>query len=100
MSYVRCLAILSEAEGDVEGAIGRLLAAEALAEGIGLPGELWQIRARIGELHGRRGETEEARAAFFGAAQILRTLAGKIGDEGLREAFLSAPRVSRVLGRH
>ena len=100
MSYVRCLAILSEAEGDVEGAIGLLQEAEALAEGIGLPGELWQIRARIGELHGRRGETEEARAAYFGAAQILRTLAGKIGDEGLREAFLSAPRVSRVLGRH
>ena len=100
MSHLRCLAILSEAEGDVEAAIGRLLEAEALAEGIGLPGELWQIRARIGELHERRGETEEARTAFSAAAQTLRTLAGKIGDEGLREGFLSAPRVSRVLGRH
>ena len=100
MSYLRSLAILSEAEGDVAGAIGRLLEAEALAEGIGLPGELWQIWARIGELHERRGETKEARAAFSAAAQTLRILAGKIGDEGLREGFLSAPRVRRVLGRH
>jgi hypothetical protein len=29
----------------------------------------------------------------------LRMLAGKIEDEDLRESFISAPRVRRVLGR-
>ncbi|CAA9467725.1 MAG: hypothetical protein AVDCRST_MAG28-4272 [uncultured Rubrobacteraceae bacterium] len=37
-------------------------------------GELWKIRARVGELHERRGETEEARRAFSRAAQILKRL--------------------------
>jgi tetratricopeptide (TPR) repeat protein len=100
MSYLRSLAVLSEGEGDAEGAIGRLHEAEALAEEIGLPGELWQIRSRIGDLYERRGETEEARRALSRTAQTLRTLAEKIEDEQLREHFLSAPRVRRVLGHH
>ena len=68
-----------------------------LAERLGPPGELWQIRARIGELHEWRGEVGEARETFSLAAQTLRDLAERIGDEGLREDFLAAPRVRRVL---
>jgi hypothetical protein len=67
-----------------------LRGAEALAEKIGLPGELWQIQCKIGELHERRRETEEARAGFSRAAQTLRMLARNIGDEMLRDGFLSA----------
>jgi prefoldin subunit 5 len=73
--------------------------ARALAQKIGLPKELWQIQSRIGELHERRGEIEEACAAFSRAAQTLRELAQKIGDEELREGFLAAPQVRRVLVR-
>jgi hypothetical protein len=64
-----------------------------------LPGELWQIQCKIGELHEQRGQAEEARAGFSRAAQTLRMLARNIGDEKLREGFLSAARVRRVL-RH
>jgi tetratricopeptide (TPR) repeat protein len=99
MSHLRALAVLDEWEGDTQRAVGRLREAEALAEEIGLPGELWQIRSRIGELHKQRGEAEQAQEAFFIAAQTLRMLAQKIEDEGLRERFLSAPQVRRVLGR-
>ena len=97
MAYLRCLALLSEFEGDTQRALDRLRGAEMLAEKIGLPGELWQIQCKIGELHERCRETEEARAGFFRAAQTLIMLAGKIGDEKLREGFLSAVRVRRVL---
>jgi tetratricopeptide (TPR) repeat protein len=99
LAYLRCLALLGEFEGDAQRALDRLRGAEALAEKIGLPGELWQIQCKIGELHERCGQTEEARAGFSRAAQTLRTLAGKIGDEKLREGFLSAARVRRVLAR-
>jgi haloacetate dehalogenase len=34
--------------------------AQALAETIGLPKELWQIRSRIGDLHEQRGEDGQA----------------------------------------
>jgi tetratricopeptide (TPR) repeat protein len=99
IAYLRSCAVLNEWEGDTKRAIGQLQEAEALAEKIGQPGELWQIRAALGELCERRGETGEARAAFVRAAQTLRMLAEKIGDEKLREGFLSAPQVSRVLAR-
>ena len=99
ITYLRCLAILSEFGGDTQRALDRLRGAEALAEKIGLPGELWQIQCKIGELQERCRETEEGRGAFSLAAQTLRMLAQKIGDEKLREGFLSAPQVRRVLGR-
>jgi tetratricopeptide (TPR) repeat protein len=100
MAYLRSLAVLDEWEGDNKRALGRLRKAEALAEEIGLPGELWQIRSRIGELHERRGEAGEAQRAFSRAAQTLRDLAARINDAGLREGFLAAPRVRRVLEHH
>ena len=98
--YLRSLAVLSEFEGNTQRAIDHLREALTLAERIGLPGELWQIRSKIGELHERRGEAERAREAFSGAAQTLRMLAQKIEDEELRERFLSAPRVRRALGHN
>jgi DNA-binding SARP family transcriptional activator/tetratricopeptide (TPR) repeat protein len=100
MSHLRALAVLDAWEGDTEKASGRLRKAEALAQEIGLPGELWQIRSRIGELHERRGEVGEAHQAFSLAAQILKDLTARIKDAGLRESFLAAPRVRRVLEHH
>jgi tetratricopeptide (TPR) repeat protein len=100
VAYMRSYAVLSQWEGHTERAIGQLQEAEALAEKIGQPGELWQIRAALGELYERHGEAWEAREAFSRAAQTLRMLAENIGDEKLREGFLSAPQVRRVLGRH
>ncbi len=68
-----------------------------MAEEIGLPGELWQIWAARGELHEQRGESEEAHGAFSRAAGIVERLAGEIEDEALKEGFLSAPQLRRVL---
>ena len=98
IAYLRSLAVLREFEDDIGSAIEHLHEARTLAERIGLHKDLWQIQSKIGELHEQRGQTEEAQEAFFLAAQTLRLLAGKIGDEELREGFLSAPRVRRVLG--
>jgi DNA-binding SARP family transcriptional activator len=100
IAYLRCLAVLSELEGNTQRALDRLRGAEALAEKIGLPGELWQIQCKIGELNEQRGQSEEAREAFSLAAQTLSMLAGKIRDEELREGFLSAARVRSVLRRN
>ncbi|HET6659187.1 MAG TPA: AAA family ATPase [Rubrobacter sp.] len=98
IAYLRSLAVLSEFEGDTGRTIEHLHEAYSLAQKIGLPGEVWQIQARLAELHERRGEEGEAQGAFSESARTLSELARKIGDEGLRERFLSAPRVRRVLG--
>jgi len=94
------MAVLREFEGDTQRAIGQLHEARTLAKKIGLPKELWQSQSKIGELYERCREDGQARKAFFRTAQTLRMLAGKIRDEELREGFLSAPRVRRVLERN
>jgi hypothetical protein len=73
---------------------------DTVAQKIGLPGELWQIQSRIGDLHERREEAGQAREAFSRAAQIIEDLTARIKDAGLRESFLAAPRVRRVLEHH
>jgi tetratricopeptide (TPR) repeat protein len=90
IAYLRSIAVLSEWEGDMTSAIDQLQEAHALAEKIGLPKERWQLQARIGEIHERRGEVGDAREAFSRAAQILRMLAHKIEDEKLKVGFLAA----------
>jgi DNA-binding SARP family transcriptional activator len=98
IAYLRSIAVLSEWEGDMTSAIDQLQEAHALTEKIGLPKERWQLQARIGEIHERRGEVGDAREAFSQAAQILRMLAHKIEDEKLKEGFLAASQVRCVLG--
>jgi hypothetical protein len=91
------LAVLAEWDGRTREALACLQVASTLAQEIGLPGELWQIWAAIGELYEQRGEPEEARAASSWAASIVERLAGEIEDEVLKENFLSAPQLQRVL---
>ena len=100
IAHLRSMAVLSEFEGDTQRAIDQLHEARTLAQKVGLPKELWQSQDKIGELYEQCGQTEEAREAFSLAARSLRMLAGKIGDGELREGFLSAPRVRRVLGQN
>jgi len=95
--YLRAKALLARRDGETGRAVEHLLEAEALAEELGLRGEAWQAAAEAGELLEGCGELGEASAAKRRAAAVLRELAGRIGDEGLRAGFLSAPRVRRVL---
>jgi tetratricopeptide (TPR) repeat protein len=95
--HLRMLAVLDGWDGRTREALAHLREAATLAQEIGLPGELWQIWEAIGELYEQRGEPEEASAAFSLAASILERLAGEIEDEALKQGFLSAPQLRRVL---
>ena len=97
--YLRMLATLAQWDGEIGGALAHLREAEALAREIGLPSELWQIRAALGELHKEGEEEERARDAFLRAAETLQSLAGRIVDPALRVSFLGTPRVRQVLER-
>ena len=93
------LATLARWDGEIEGALARLREAEALAQEIGLPGEMWQIRAALGELHEECGDEERARDAFSRAAETLRALANQVDDATLRASFLGTSQSRRVLER-
>jgi tetratricopeptide (TPR) repeat protein len=74
--YLCAIAVLAQSHGEGEKAKAYLQEAASLAEAIGLPGELRRLYAML-------GETDHA-------AEIARSLAGKIKDEKLRAAFLAA----------
>jgi len=97
--HLRMLTGLARWDGDLGGALARLREAETLAQEMGLPGELWQITAALGELYEERGDEERARDAFTQAAQILRSLAERIDNPSLQASFLGAPRVRHMLQR-
>ena len=97
ISYLRAQAVLNHHTGDTTAAVEHLREAEELSGEIGLPGELWQIRTKLGELHEESGDPEGALRFFSLAAQTIQTLAGKIDDEELRSGFLGAAPIRRVL---
>jgi predicted ATPase/DNA-binding SARP family transcriptional activator len=99
LSYLRSLAILAEWDCSQEQAIAHLEEANALAEEIGLPGERWQILAKLEELYQSKGNAKRAREAFGQAAAITQALAAKIDDQGLRAGFLAAGPVQRLLAK-
>ncbi|HEY6409889.1 MAG TPA: tetratricopeptide repeat protein [Ktedonobacteraceae bacterium] len=97
ISYLRALAVLAQYRDEFEQAIGHLQKAVNLAEEIGLPGELWLIRAALGDLYLIQGDKEQAHAAFKQAATIARKLADTIGSDEQRANFLASPLVQRLL---
>jgi len=97
LAYLRALAVLRRWEGDGAAAIEHLQEARGLAEEIGLPGELWQIGASLGELYGELGNGAEARRSRSRAAEVVRRLAAGIRDRELRLGFLSVAPVQAVL---
>jgi DNA-binding SARP family transcriptional activator len=97
IAYLQSLAAVTSAQGAINQAIAHLEAAAHLAREIGLPGELWLIKATLAGLYQENGETLQARSALARAAEIVRSLANAIQDRHLRKTFLSAARVQRVL---
>jgi tetratricopeptide (TPR) repeat protein len=96
LPHVRSLAVLAEWEGDKEQAIAYLEEANVLSEEIGLPGERWQILARLGELYQTTKDNEQSNQALVLAAEIVQALVAEIEEEGLRAAFLAAARIDLI----
>ena len=97
VAYLRSAAVFARWNGDSDGALSHLREALELAERLELPGEIWQVGGALGEAHEERGETGPSERAFGRAAVVVRRLSSKIPEGDLRERFLAAPRVRRVL---
>jgi Flp pilus assembly protein TadD len=66
--------MLAEWDGDIKQAITHLEEALSLAEQIGLPGEQWQILAKLGELYMVVGDEEQAQRTIGRATEITSAL--------------------------
>jgi tetratricopeptide (TPR) repeat protein len=87
VAQLRSQAVLAEWEGDTPQAINYLEEAHNLANEIGLPDEEWQILAKLAELY---PDATQPQAAKSQAVEIVNRLAEKIGNEKLREGFVTA----------
>ena len=97
VAYLRSAAVFARWDGGTDRTLALLYEALELAERLGLPGEAWQVGAALGETHEERGETGPSGRAFGRASVVIRRSAANIKDQGLREGFLAAPQVRRVL---
>ena len=99
ISLLRSQALIARWNKETEKAIALLEEACLLADEIGLPGELWQIQAMLGELYLARGDERQAKQAYAQATLILQKMTDEISDQQVRRNFLSAPRVQSVFER-
>jgi len=95
--YLRSMALLAEWQGHGAQAIIHLREAGELATEIGLPGEQWQIQARLAGVYVAAGESTQAQIAWAKASTIIQGLADGIKDEALRARFLAGPQVQPLL---
>jgi tetratricopeptide (TPR) repeat protein len=90
--------------GDALMALGRfdeanqtLARAGTLARQQGSEQNLWIILASLARLHSTLGNVEEAKSNRAEARQIVEEIAEQLREIGLRELFLSQPRVEELL---
>jgi tetratricopeptide (TPR) repeat protein len=95
--YLRSLAVLAQYRNEIEQAIEHLQEAAALAEEIGLPGELWLIWAALGDLYRKQNEDAQAFHAYKEAARLVSTLVSTIREDERRKTYLSSPLIEQVL---
>ncbi len=96
ISLLRSQALIARWKKETAKAIALLEEACLLADEIGLPGELWQIQAMLGELYLTRADERRAKQAYTQAVHILQKLTDEISDQQVRRNFLSAPQVQSV----
>jgi hypothetical protein len=77
---------MAEHEGQPAQAVHHLEKALKVAEQMALPGEQWQILARLSQLY----SAEAAARAKSKAVEIINALARQLTDEMLREKFVTA----------
>ena len=87
VAHLRSQAVLAEWDGDILQAINYLEEAHNLTNEIGLPGEQWQVLAKLAELYPDKTQQQAAKSQ---AVEIVNRLAENIGNEKLREGFVTA----------
>jgi DNA-binding SARP family transcriptional activator/tetratricopeptide (TPR) repeat protein len=90
LTHLRMRATQSRWEGNPTAEIGELETAHALAVELDLPGERWQIAAQLGAAYRSLGDHARSAEALEEARIIMQSLAARINDQPLRQAYLHA----------
>jgi class 3 adenylate cyclase/tetratricopeptide (TPR) repeat protein len=80
---------LAEAERDIASAT-------ELARTVSNPPQLWKSLVALGDVRRAQKRDNEANAAYAEAIRVIEDVATNLGDEKLRETFLSSPHVQAI----
>ncbi len=87
------------ANGDRQRAMECISNGISTVQGVDVPLAAWQVHATAADILERLGEQESAASHRDAGRNTISRLAQSLGEhERLRETFLSAPRVARLLG--
>ncbi|MHB8626437.1 MAG: ATP-binding protein [Aggregatilineales bacterium] len=88
LAYLRSAAALARWQGENERTIAYLREATARAKTWGMPGELWQIEAALGDIYLACGDAGQAHLSFVLATETIHTLAAGVQSAELRATFI------------
>jgi len=98
-SFLRVLGEIQMKRDEHESAITTLNEAVTILKEVGNPRQLWQAHASIGSALDGLKRFAEAREHWGAAAEVIRDVASRLSDQVLREGFLAAAPVQRILSR-
>jgi tetratricopeptide (TPR) repeat protein/tRNA A-37 threonylcarbamoyl transferase component Bud32 len=87
---------IAVARGDPDAAERALLEAIDVLSQFPVPVVAWKVWAALGNLRRQTGAHEAARSAFGEAVTIVQNIAANVGDEALRNTFLTSALVREV----
>src|SRR5262249_49179275 len=80
---------LAEAQTVLQKALG-------LAKQLSNPPQLWKTYHTLAELYGRQGATDQARAVYAGALEVIEGAASRLQNQEIKQTFLSARPVQEI----
>ena len=96
ITHLRSRAAVADCCGETGQAVESLEKAATLADKLNLPGESWQIRAKLGEYYHDMGETSRSREVRKQAAGIAYRLGQRLSAEDQRDTFLASRAVRQL----
>jgi tetratricopeptide (TPR) repeat protein len=84
------------AQGKLSEAEREFATALEIAKEIDNPPQLWKTHAALGDLRQAQGKSDDARKAYGYALAVIDRVAAGLGDESLRETFLTSDHVQRI----
>ncbi len=98
-SFLRLLGEVQVRRNEFDHAIANYNNAIVTFKEVGNPRKLWEAHASLASAYEKMGRTDEARNQWGTAAGVIEGLANGLSDKNLREGFLMAEPVHRILSK-
>jgi hypothetical protein len=96
---LRLLGEIQSKRNDPNNAIKNLTEGITLLKEVGNPRQLWQAHESLGSIYESIGRSSEANEQWGAAKEIIQNTANGLSDHKLKEGFLSAEPIKRILSK-